>query len=280
MEKGSIPTDDGFLSNIKSEEADEIRRTDPLAAKYLRRVIGAKEMIHGTERWGLWLVDADPSDIRQSPVLKERIGAVKAFRLASTKEVTRRDAGRAHEFQEIRQPQTRYLGVPRVSSELRDYVPVELVDPEVIATDGLTIIPDANLVTFAFLSSRPFNVWNKAISGRLESRVRVSNSITYNNFPFPSLNDDKKAAIESGAAAVIEARASFAENTLADLYDSDAMPTALRKAHEVLDKRVLEAFGLKSTAGDSQILERLFDLYSQAVDGLLYKAPTKRSRSK
>jgi hypothetical protein len=269
MEKGNIPTDDGFLSSISASEAAVIRETDPVASKYLRRLVGARELINNAERYCLWLVDAEPSEIRQSPELSRRVSEVKKFRLSSKKEITRRDANRANEFQEIRQPSGNYIAVPRVSSELRDYVPIALLSPEIINTDALMVINDGSLRTFGILMSKPFNVWNKTVSGRLESRVRISGTITYNNFPFPATSEVETEAIEAAAEGVLSARKAFPNSSLADLYDSDVMPTELRKAHEKLDKAVLGAIGLRHTAADEAILSELFKRYEELTKGLI-----------
>lgn len=279
MSKGNIPADGGFLADISTEEADEIRRADPVAAKYLRRIVGAKELIHGAERWCLWLVGADPGDIRQSNVLSQRVGEVRKMRLASTKAATRIDAGRAHEFQEIRQPSSQYLAVPVHSSETRDFVPMALLEPDTIATNALGMIPSATLATFGMMSSKPFTLWTKAVSGRIKNDIRITNT-TYNNFPFPVLTEDQILKIEESAQAVIDARNQFPNNNLADLYDVGSMPTSLRAAHNELDKAVLSCFGLKADASESRILEVLFDKYSQAVDGLLYSQPKRRGAKK
>lgn len=280
LDYGSKPTDGGFLSNITPDEAAEIKASDPIAAQYLRRIIGAQELIHNEERWCLWLVGANPADVRNSKTLQERIKSVREYRLKSTKAKTRDDAARAQEFQEVRAPKSNYVAVPRVSSENRDYVPIAYFGPEVITNDSISIINDSDLATFGMLVSRPFSVWNKAVSGRLESRLRISSQITYNNFPFPSLDEASKLKIENAAQGVLDARANYKTGSLADLYDPSATPSDLVKAHKALDKAVLESFGLTSATSDEKVLEKLFDLYAQAVDGLLYQAPTKRTRTK
>ncbi|WP_341953608.1 DNA methyltransferase [Salinibacterium sp. TMP30] len=106
MDYGSKPTDGGSLSNISSAEADYIKANDPVAAKYLRRLVGARELIHNDVRFCLWLVGASPADLRTSPTLATRIKAVRALREASPKKMTQQDAERPSEFQEIRQPTT------------------------------------------------------------------------------------------------------------------------------------------------------------------------------
>ena len=263
MDYGSKPTDAGHLSNISPEEATQIRANDPVAAKYLHRIIGARELIHAELRFCLWLVGANPADIKNSKVLSDRVAQVRLKRLESTKAKTREDAARAQEFQEIRQPSTDYLAIPLHTSEDRDYVPIAMMSPDVIVNNGLSVIGNANLETFGILTSRPFNAWNKAISGRLGSSMRISNTITYNNFPFPLMSGALRDKITASAQSVLDVRAKFSSNSLADLYESDSMPPELAKAHTKLDSDVLSAYGLKADATDAEILEVLFLMYAE-----------------
>jgi hypothetical protein len=269
MEKGSIPTDSGFLSLISPEEATEIQSNDPTAAKYLRKLVGARELINNIDRYCLWLVDAEPTEIRNSPELSRRVSEVRKFRLASKKEMTRRDADRPHEFQEIRQPKTDFIVIPLATSESREYVPMAILPPEVIVNNGVSVIADGNLNTFGLLMSRSFNVWNRTVSGRLKSDTRISGTITYNNFPFPQTTTEQEDAIEQAAQKVLTVREDYPNSSLADLYDPNAMPVNLRKAHQQLDKAVLAAFGLKSSATDEEILADLFKRYEELTRGLI-----------
>ncbi len=279
MDYGSKPTDGKHLSNISITDAESIRESDFIAAKYLRRIIGAKELIEGTERYCLWLVEASPSDLKNSTVLRERITAVREMRLDSSKAKTVEDAKRASEFQEIRQPESDYIAVPLHTSENRDYIPMGLMPAEVIINNALSVIPDGSMLTFGWLMSRPFNVWTHAVSGRIKSDPRISNTITYNNFPFPQADDAAKEEIAASAEAVIEARAEFPEASLGDLYDRLSMPTKLRKAHARLDKATLNALGLRANATDERVLEELFHQYSQLTGGFLAELePRKRRR--
>lgn len=277
MDYGNKPTDGGFLSDISSDVAESIRNSDPVAARYLRPIIGARELIRGVERWCLWLQDANPADIRGSKELSDRVASVRQYRESSNKGKTREDAQRAHEFQEIRVPQHSYIAVPRVSSELRDYFPIAWFDADVIANDALLIVPDAPLWLFGVLSSRPMNTWNKVVSGRLESRTRFSNTITYNNFPFPDATAEQRDALGLAAKAVLQVRATYPSNTLADLYDPHSMPSDLRRAHQALDKAVLALYGLKTDSSDERILEVLFERYLEETEGLAYQAPKQRA---
>lgn len=277
---GSQPNDGGYISDISEEEAAEIQATDPIAAKYLRRLIGAQELIHNQTRYCLWLVNANPADIRQSPELSRRVAKVKEVRLASSRPATRELAASPSLFGFISHTETPFLAVPSVSSEAREYVPIAMFPPTVIANNLIFTISDATLSTFGLLSSKPFNVWNKAISGRLKSDTRISGSITYNNFPFPSLTAEQNVSVETAAQAVLSAREEFPNNTLADLYNPDGMPQSLRQAHNNLDKAVLSVFGLKSNASEESILAKLFDLYDELTRGLLDAQPVKKTRKK
>jgi hypothetical protein len=263
MDYGSKPTDAGHLSDISAEEAAQIRASDPVAAKYLHRIIGARELIHNVERYCLWLVDADPADLRASKELTRRLAAVKAMREASTDAQTKKDATKPQEFQKIRQPKTAYLAVPLHSSEDRQYVPMAWFGPEVITNNAVSVVGGADVSLFGYLQSRPFNVWNKAVSGRIKSDTRISNTITYNNFPFPELSDVLRDKVIQSAQSVLDTRAKFPNNSLADLYESASMPPELAKAHTKLDSDVLSTYDLKVDATDAEILEVLFAMYAE-----------------
>lgn len=281
MLKGSQPTDAGHLSDISQEEAKRIREADHIASKYLRKLIGAQELINNQERWCLWLKDATPQDIRNSPELSKRIASVKTFREASTKAATRKDAATPHLFQEDRQPSTRYLAVPSVSSETRKYVPMALFETDVIANNLVLTISNADLYTFGMLHSSVFMTWNATVSGRLKSDYRISAEITYNTFPWPD-NPANKNQIEAAAQTVLNARNNHPTASLADLYDPLAMPKDLVDAHKSLDGLVLAAYGLKKDAAENEILAELFKRYQQLTkdEQLNFEQKTKRKNNK
>jgi hypothetical protein len=156
-----------------------------------------------------------------------------------------------------------------VSSEEREYVPMAYYEPDVIVNNLVSVINDAPLWMFGLLSARPMNVWNKAVSGRLKSDTRISNSITYNNYPFTQLTPEQIAKVESAAQQVLDARSAHPTQTLADLYRSTTMPSNLRQAHQALDKAALASMGLTSSATDEKILATLFDTYREQTDGLM-----------
>jgi hypothetical protein len=260
---GSKPTDDGFLSSLTPDEADEIRATDPIASKYLRPIMGAQEFISGKERFCLWLAEVEPSDLVLSAELKRRVSEVKAMRSASAKAATRRDAATPYLFQEIRQPNTDFIAVPEVSSQGRDYVPIGLFSPHYVPTNKLKYVPQGDLWLFAVLNSSVFNIWVKSISMRLKSDYSISTELTYNNFPFPKLLANQIDELRIYGQKILDARAKFPGVSLAVLNRPEAMPLELLKAHRENDSRVLKAFGLSPLADEDEILLSLLSLYSR-----------------
>jgi hypothetical protein len=262
MRFGSMPHDGGFLL-VEPEDAVSIRANDPIAAKYLRKLIGAKELIQGQERFCLWLVDAPASDIRNSKEIMRRAELVAEERRKSPDPAAVKAVATPTLFKARRQPTHRYLAVPSVSSENRSFVPMQFFEPDVIATNRVHTINSADNFTFGVLHSRPFNVWNRVVSGRLESRLMISAEITYNNYPWPVREAAQRAAIEAAAQGVIDARTNHPDQTLADLYNPLGMPPDLLKAHEQLDRVVLAAYGLKPSATDAEVLSTLFTRYEE-----------------
>jgi hypothetical protein len=278
MSFGSMPNDGQNLL-LSPDDAALITEKDVIASRYIRRVMGARELIQGAVRYCLWLVDASPNEIRTSKVLLERVDKVRSERSSSNRSATNKLASTPHLFGEIRQPKGTYIAVPRVSSETRKYVPMAIFGPEVIATDSLLTVADASLYTFGLLQSVPFMIWNASVSGRLKSDFRISAEITYNNFPWPEKSTNKDA-IENAAQSVLDVREKYPTSSLADLYDPRSMPKDLVDAHNALDRLVLSAYGLKSDATEADILANLFARYAELTADHLTEIPAKKTRKK
>ena len=90
--------------------------------------------------------------------------------------------------------------------------------------------------------------------------------IIYNNFIWPNATGEQKTSIEKLAQAVLDARANYPNNSLADLYDPDFMPIDLRKAHKALDNAVEQAYGVNCNGDEEKIVAHLFRLYGEAVN--------------
>ena len=276
MRKGSGPNDGGYFL-FTGEEKNAFLRDEPEAEKFLRRFVGAKEFINNIERWCLWLVNAKPEEIRQLPLIKKRIEGVRATRAASKKAPTRKFANAPTIFTEIRQPESNYLLVPRVSSESRNYIPIGFLSPEVIASDAAMTIADAELYHFGVLSSAIHMAWVSQVAGRLESRYRYSAKLVYNNFPWPNPTAKQKAKIEKFAQAVMSARSKSRTSSLADLYDPNTMPPILLRAHHSLDRAVDCAYRKKKFESDQERVSHLFALHRRIIEPAIAAAASIRA---
>jgi len=266
MVYGNKPTDGGYLFFDADEYADFVAK-EPRAEKYIKKILGANEYINGIDRYCLWLVGADPTELKKMSLVMERINNVQQFRLASTKAATVQSAETPTLFQEVRQPDTEYIAIPKVSSERRKYVPIGYMPPEIIAKDQVFILPNASLYHFGILTSNVHNAWMRAVCGRMKSDYNYSNTIVYNNFPWPNATDAQKAEIGKLAQAVLDARKIFPDSSLADLYDPNFTPPDLLKAHRNLDYAVMKLYGfpVKKDFAEADCVAGLMGMYQELI---------------
>ena len=317
MVNGSKPTEGGNLI-LSTDEKDALIDDEPLAEQYIRPFIGAEEFLNGKTRWCLWFQGI--SDVKRNHALKQmpkvqaRIQAVKTMREDSSDNQTQKDAATPWLFQKIRQPSDgNFLIIPSVSSESRRFIPIGYLSFETVVSNLAFILPNATLFHFGILSSTMHNAFMRTVAGRLKSDYRYSNTVVYNNFPFPescrkpdddetalqettgkkgkkprsSENNPLRAAIESAAQAILDIREKYRADalnddlpppTLAELYAPDAGYPDLVKAHAALDKAVDKAYGYKKGKNTDDEAERvafLFELYRKAIESENTKPPKK-----
>jgi hypothetical protein len=266
MTKGSSPVDGGNLI-VEAEDYESFMHNEPLAEKFINRFVGAREFLHNLPRYCIWLEGASPKELSSLLLIKERIAKVRDFRLSSTKAATRKYAEMPTIFMERRQPNGNYIIVPRVSSENRRYIPMGFMNKDVICSDSNIMIPEITLYHFGVLESNVHMAWMRTVCGRLKSDYRYSNTIVYNNFPWPNPTEEQKAKIEQTAQAILDARALYPDSSLADLYDELTMPVELRKAHQDNDRAVMQAYGFNvKTMTESQCVAELFKLYQKLTN--------------
>ncbi|MCF0201229.1 MAG: class I SAM-dependent DNA methyltransferase, partial [Bacteroidales bacterium] len=268
MDFGNMPNDaKGMLSNFTKEEKEYYCKKYPELNPVFRRLFGSEEYINNKERYCLWFVKQDLSVIRRIPEIKSRIEKVKDARASSSRQGTRKLADYPYLFGEIRQPETDFIIIPRVSSERRGYVPIGFLAPENIVNDSVQVIPDATLYHFGILTSHVHMAWMRAVCGRLKSDYRYSKDIVYNNFPWPTPNEEQKAKIEQTAQAILDARALYPDSSLADLYDEVVMPIELRKAHQANDRAVMAAYGFPvKDFTEQDCVARLMEIYQKLIE--------------
>lgn len=266
---GNKPTD-GKNFQITSEELPQFQ-SDPIAAKYVRPYVGAKELLHDLPRWCLWLSDASSSDIRASKLLSERVEAIRRFRLNSKAQSTNDAARSAHLFRQVTQPDGDYICIPIHVSESRGYFPVKSLPAEAVASNANFIADDPDGVLFAVISSSWFIAWQNAIGGRLESRLRFNKFQVWNTFPLPALTKTHRKRITDAGRGVLAAREALPGQSLADMYAEGLFDPGLAAAHDALDRtldKVLAPRRRITTEADR--LGVLFSLYEAILqDGQL-----------
>lgn len=264
---GSMPNDNGFLSDYNDEDVKQIISKYPESKIMFKQFIGATEFLYNTKRYCLWLKDVSPMLIKKVQPVYSAVEKVKELRINSTREATKKLADTPMLFGEIRQPDNDYLVIPCHSSEKRRYIPIGYVDKNVICSNANIIVPNANLYSFGILMSNVHNSWMRAVSGRLEMRYRYSIKVVYNNFPWPNPTDEQKQKIEKTAQMILDAREKYSNSSLADLYDELTMPVELRKAHQENDKVVMEAYGFNwKTMTETECVAELMKLYQKLVE--------------
>lgn len=264
---GSMPNDNGFLSDYSKEQVLEINTKYPESENMFKLFIGATEFLHKKERYCLWLKGISPTLIKKVPPVYEAVEKVKELRNNSNREATRKLADIPMLFGEIRQPDGDYLVIPCHSSEKRRYIPVGYVNKNVICSNANILVSNANLYSFGVLMSNVHNSWMRIVSGRIKSDYRYSVKIVYNNFPWPNPTKEQKEKIEKTAQAILDARELYPDSSLADLYDELTMPVELRKAHQANDVAVMEAYEFKwKTMTESMCVAELMKMYQKLVD--------------
>ena len=257
---GNMPADGGHLI-IEENEYEEFIKAEPEAKKFIRKFLGAEEFINNKKRYCLWLVGAKPEELRECPLVMERIAKCKAVREKSSRPYL---ADTPSLFAQITQPEgVDYLLIPSVSSEKRKYIPMDFMDSSVIASNLNLIIPNATLYHFGVLGSAMQMAWVKVVCGRLGTGYRYSKDVVYNNFPFPEATKAEQEAIAQKAQVILDARSLYPESTLADLYDPLTMPKELTLAHKALDVAVDRLYRKAPFKDDAERVAFLFEMYKE-----------------
>mgnify|MGYP000854163450 CR=1 FL=1 len=262
MYKGSQATD-GTNLLLSAEEYNSFIRQYPDSKSFVRKFVGSEEFINNIDRYCLWLPDVAPQEYRHNTFIINRLNKVSVFRKNSKTQSVRDMASHPYVFTQVRQPNSNYLLIPRVSSQRRPYIPIGFVEASTICSDSAIVLPDATLYLFGVLTSAMHMAWMRTVAGRLKSDFRYSSSV-YNNFVFPQPTDQQKKSIEQCAQAVLEARQQHHGSSLADLYDPLTMPTDLASAHQHLDRAVEKAYG-RSFASEEEMVAFLFERYAELV---------------
>ncbi len=281
MAKGFQATDNGFLL-LSGAEYDSLVAGEPHAVELIRPFSMGADFINGVRRYCLWLSEVTSSDLKACPTVRKRIEACREWRTAQKQTG---DAYKLKDTPHLLRPCGKfkdgtYIGVPKVTSGRRKYVPLGFVTNGMIPGDKLYFIPSESLYVFGVLMSQFHNAWMRQVAGRLKSDYSYANTIVYNNFIWPGVTPETRgvpvedcvalevrARIETCAQAVLDARAAQSCATLADMYDpdNDFLFPDLMAAHRDLDAAVEAAYGVNFDGDEEKIVAHLFKLYAAAT---------------
>lgn len=264
MVSGNKPIDNGNYL-FTPEEKKKFVEKEPMSASLFKRWLGGAEFINNIERWCLYVADTPLSELRSMPAVLGRIEAVRNYRMSSDSLPTKNLAKTPRNFHTTFVSTSKYIAIPQVSSERRNYIPIAFLNNRVLCGDKLRLIDNAQFYHFGILNSRIHMAWMRTVAGRLKSDYQYSKNIVYNNFIWPEVSSDQYCEIEKLAQAILDARAQFPEASLADLYDPLTMPPALARAHKTLDRAVDRLYSSKPFATDADRVSLLFERYKEAI---------------
>ena len=266
MTKGAQLIDGGNFIIGGEQEKNEFIKQNPLSEHYIYRYLNAKDFLNNKPKtYCLYLKKCPLKIINSSKGIYEAVKKVQEWRAAQKAKTTKELAADPINYFQSQVPEGNSIVLPVVSSENRKYLPMDFMQEKIVYTNALFYIDNANLYLFGILNSNVHMAWMKKLCGRLEMRYRYSNSIIYNNLPFPkNITKEQKEKIESTAQGILNARAKFPESSLADLYNPVTMPSILKKAHQANDRAVMEAYGMWGKVhSESECVAWLFRMYEE-----------------
>lgn len=264
MVYGNQPIEGGFLI-LAPEERDDLLKEAPEAERFIKNLIGGNEFLKGIERFCIWIEDDELDDALAIAPIKRRVDQVRTWR-AKGGQVASSLVGRPHQFRYRHRAEKSFLLLPCTSSERREFLQLGFFTSDFLTTHSAQIIYDADPFIFGILSSKAHMLWTKAVGGCLESRIRYSNVLCYNNFPMPKLSTRQKDAIRSCAFEILERREEHSEVMISELYDPEKMPNDLRAAHAQLDQVVNDCYAKSYFKNDEEQLSYLFKIYEDMME--------------
>ena len=258
---GNMPRDGGHLF-LNNDDASSLR-SDSLSKRFVRRFVGSEELINGKLRYCLWIEQDEADKAIEHPFIKDRLLLVAENRLASRAPSTKDFASKPFRFVQIAgKARENAIVIPRVSSENRDYLPVDYLTSDFIIGDRNFALYDAPLWNMALIASRLHWVWIGTVCVRMRTDFSYSNTIGWNTFPVPQLTEKNKTDLTACAENILLAREAHFPKTIADLYEAGRMPENLRAAHDRNDEVLERIYIGRRFRNDTERLEKLFDMYS------------------
>lgn len=261
---GSSGIDGGHLI-LSSDEKKKFIQDDPRAERFIKGFIGGADFLNGVERYCLWIDDDRISEAEDIVNIKNRIDLCREYRLSAGRDA-KKAANVPHRFFYRKHKDTEAIIFPMTSSGRRKYLPVGFSTNNSVISNGVFVIYNAEPFLFGLLSSRIHSLWMSITSARMRNDYRYSVNLTYNNFPFPSISNQRKNEITQSAFRILEEREVYSDITMAKLYDPDKMPESLQEAHLQNDLIIEKCYRATPFNSDDERLEFLFKLYEKMIE--------------
>lgn len=267
MTKGAQLIDDGHFFIGDEEEYKKTIEREPQIKPYIRKYMHGRALLNGEPvKYVLYLENCPPDVMKSSPLIKERVQAVYDFRANNSSPSTNALKDRPSHYFQAQAPSGKCIVLPAISSGNRRYIPMSFLEEEMVIPNTIFFIDNATIYHFGILMSNVHMAWARTVCGRLKSDYRYSNTMAYNNFPWPAPTDEQKKKIEDTAQNILTVRKKYPTSTLADLYDPTFMPDDLRKAHQANDAAVMKAYGMPIKETDeAACVAWLMRLYQEKV---------------
>ena len=278
MSYGSMSNDD----NAFTLSFDAYRKSitnNPDNSRILKFSVGGNEFINGLIRPALYIDPETSLTEAQVAEFKGVFDRVRAYREKSARAATSRLSATPMFFAERRHSVGNKIFVPQILSERRPYITAGL-----LGSDALVIAPHMQIVgggtyNLAVISSKLHLIWVMTVCGKLETRLRYSNTLGWNTFPVPTLTEKNRADLTKCAEDILLAREAHFPKTIADLYDPDEMPDDLRAAHERNDELLERIYVGRRFRNDTERLEKLFEMYTKMTANQQPAGKAKRGRA-
>jgi len=172
---GNIPRDRGNLL-LAAVEKDDLLNSFPQARPLVQSIMGFSEFIKGLRRYCLWISDHHAKLAYAIPPIAERLARIREYRLNGS-ERGRAGLDTPYKFERTIIGYKQTIIIPSVSSERREYLPCGLLNPDVRVSNLALAIYDAPLWNMALIASRLHRTWVVTVCGKLETRIRYSNTL-------------------------------------------------------------------------------------------------------
>jgi len=263
MYLGSSPIEGGNLL-LSGDERSNLIAQFPGASQWVKRFSGGNDWLYSKIRHCLWVGDSEIEAAAQIPLIRDRIEKCREWRKTGGRDA-KKAASVPHRFFYRKHQELPSYFLPMTSSENRKYVTVGFDSGSVVFSNGVCIISNPEKYLLSVLSSRMHMVWVEAVAGGLETRIRYSTALCYNNFPFPQIKPAMKDKLATLGEDVLNIRDNFPLKTIAELYDSSMMPMDLIATHQANDEAVERCYRKRPFNNDEERLEHLFKLYEEMV---------------